>query len=334
MLYNEKISIIIPVYNVQEKYFRECIHSVINQTYDNLEIILVDDGSTNGIELICEEYKKKDNRIKVFHRKNSGVSASRNFGIEIATGNYIGFIDADDYIEKNMYKLLYENICKYNKDIAACGYKVKYTNNTVINLYNTEKIYNMDKIQTIQSFLDENSFGVGVWNKLFKAGLAKKVKFEKKYKINEDRLYLIETILNSNGMVYEDRCKYNYIKRENSTTTSKITKSFLDIIEINNKISNLILNKYPKLIDFVEKNKIIYYLRMYRSIALSNTNKEIKKYLKLIRNELKNYNINKYTLNKFDLIEFYIIKYFYVMYTLVMRILTKLKFLKKIKNKK
>ena len=117
------ISIIIPVYNV-EKYLRKCLDSIINQTYKKLEIILIDDGSTDNSGKICEEYAKKDDRIIVIHKENAGVSSARNRGIELANGKYIGFIDSDDWIEENMYETLYQNLLQFDVDISMCNYSI------------------------------------------------------------------------------------------------------------------------------------------------------------------------------------------------------------------
>ena len=105
----DSISIIVPVYNV-EKYLEKCIDSILNQSYQNLEIILIDDGSTDNSGSICDEYKKKDQRVQVIHQKNQGQSSARNAGLNIAKGSYIGFVDSDDWIEQNMYEKLYKNI--------------------------------------------------------------------------------------------------------------------------------------------------------------------------------------------------------------------------------
>ena len=105
---SDKISVIVPVYNV-ENYLRRCVDSIINQTYKNLEIILVDDGSPDNCPVICDEYAQKDSRIKVIHKENGGLSSARNCGMDMATGEYIGFVDGDDWIESDMYKFLIEN---------------------------------------------------------------------------------------------------------------------------------------------------------------------------------------------------------------------------------
>ena len=115
---HELISIVIPVYNV-EKYLKQCLDSIINQTYTNLEIILVDDGSTDNSGTICDYYSKIDKRIRVIHKKNEGQSIARNIGIKVSNGKYIGFLDSDDWVEQDMYRFLIENIEKYNADIIS-----------------------------------------------------------------------------------------------------------------------------------------------------------------------------------------------------------------------
>lgn len=121
----DKISVIVPIYNV-EKYLNKCIDSIVNQTYKNLEIILIDDGSTDGSGDICDEYAGRDMRIKVFHQENKGVVAARKVGIKNATGEYIGFVDGDDYIDSNMFAELYHLINKKEADIVSSGWKREY----------------------------------------------------------------------------------------------------------------------------------------------------------------------------------------------------------------
>ena len=112
------LSVIVPVYNIKREYLERCIASICNQTYKNLEILLVDDGSTDGSGAVCDEFAKKDERIRVFHKENGGSSSARNLGIENATGEYLGFIDSDDFIEPDMYELLAEAIQKHQVKMA------------------------------------------------------------------------------------------------------------------------------------------------------------------------------------------------------------------------
>ena len=127
----KKISVIVPVYNV-ERYLKRCIESIINQTYKDLEIILVDDGSTDSSGNICDEYKKIDKRISVIHKKNGGLSDARNEGLKVVTGTYIAFVDSDDFLDLDMYEYMQKNIEKENADIVICGTKIDYDNGKII----------------------------------------------------------------------------------------------------------------------------------------------------------------------------------------------------------
>ena len=125
----DKISVIVPIYNM-ENYLKRCVESILNQTYTNLEIILVDDGSTDSSLEICRYFENKDKRVRVYTKENSGLSASRNFGVERATGVYIGFVDSDDYIEAEMYEKLYNLIIDFQAEVAECNLKICYPSNT------------------------------------------------------------------------------------------------------------------------------------------------------------------------------------------------------------
>lgn len=124
------ISIIVPVYNV-EKYLSRCIDSILSQTFFDFEILLIDDGSTDGSPIICDKYSNKDSRVRVFHKKNGGVSSARNLGLEYALGEWITFVDSDDWIDNNMYTLLYEEAISSNADIVLCDFYVYYSKNRI-----------------------------------------------------------------------------------------------------------------------------------------------------------------------------------------------------------
>ena len=124
---NDLISIIVPVYKA-EKYLRRCVDSILAQTYQNIEVLLIDDGSPDNSGEICDEYAEKDSRVRVFHKPNGGVSSARNLGLKEAKGDYIGFVDADDYIDKTMYEVLLCNLIKENSDISICSYNQEDSN--------------------------------------------------------------------------------------------------------------------------------------------------------------------------------------------------------------
>lgn len=169
---NELILIVLPIYNV-EKYLTKCIETVINQTYKNIEVILVDDGSTDSSSKICDEFKKKDGRIKVIHKKNGGLSDARNIGLEIAKGKYVGFIDSDDYIEKNMFEILYNKIIKYDADVVKCEYAYNNSNiaNGTLNI-KEDKFIKKEEFEPLfydKFFVDMNVHNL--WDQMFKKEL-------------------------------------------------------------------------------------------------------------------------------------------------------------------
>ena len=333
---SDLISVVVPIYNV-EKYLTKCIDSIINQTYKNLEIILVDDGSPDNCGKICDEYKRKDSRIVVYHQSNKGVSASRNFGLSKSNGEYVIFVDSDDILNKNMIEVLHKNIKYYKADISVCGYNY-IEKNYVVNVYNTKKIIQYTKKEGLVSFFNENSFGVGIWNKLFKKEIIKNVFFDENIKVNEDKKYLFDVIMKSNKIIYEDQCLYNYIKRMDSVSGEKFSSKKLDIIKVNDYIEKQLkkmeVNDKNIEISF-KKNKLIYLIRLIREFKLSADDKEYRDnyhYIKSIFNSAYSKEI-LLNLNNFEKIECIIFKYLEFIYYPLFYFLTKLKILKIVKNK-
>lgn len=150
------ISIIVPVYNV-EKYLNRCLDSILNQTFTDFELILVDDGSTDNSGIICDEYKTKDNRIKVIHKENGGLSSARNAGLDIARGRYIGFVDSDDFISKDMYQILYNEAEKNKADMIMCEFKKVDKNYEAINnnLYKKSDIKLLKKDEILEDMYSD-----------------------------------------------------------------------------------------------------------------------------------------------------------------------------------
>lgn len=227
---NKLISIIVPIYNM-EKYLDKCINSIINQTYKNIEIILVDDGSTDKSSKIINKYKKLDKRIKAYYKKNGGLSDARNYGIDKATGEYIGFIDSDDYIEKNMYETLYNNIIKYNADISVVGFNVVYESSDINRVkYQevTDKLEIYNRKEAFDLLFDANKFGNFAWNKLYKKELFKNIKYPLGKKM-EDLGTTYKLVEISNKIVYEPLKLYNYFQRSGSIMNNKDLKFMKDI---------------------------------------------------------------------------------------------------------
>ena len=172
----KKISIIIPIYNA-EKHLEKCLKSVIEQTYKNLEIILVNDGSIDMSKEICEEYQKKDPRIILLNQSNVGPAETRNRGLSIATGEYISFIDSDDYIDKDFYNELLKKIIEDNSDISICKHVEVKNNQNIHMVYNyKEKIITSNNI--MQLFLSGDTINAYLWNKLYRRELFENIRFE------------------------------------------------------------------------------------------------------------------------------------------------------------
>lgn len=223
------ISIIIPVYKV-EKYLEKCIQSVINQTYENLQIILVDDGSPDNCGKICDEYAKKDHRIEVIHKSNGGLSDARNKGLEMAKGEYIGFVDSDDYIEADMYEVLYNLLKQYNADVSICNfYTVSQGKISIKNADNGINEYN--RIEILKEILLDKNIQSYAWNKLYKKELFDEIKYPigKKYEDIGTTFYVFEKC---NKIVVTSEPEYYYLKRSDSLVNNVTESTVLDYTEI------------------------------------------------------------------------------------------------------
>ena len=225
----ELISIIVPVYKVEE-YLTECIESIINQSYKNLEIILVDDGSPDNCGQICDEYAKKDNRIKVIHKENGGLSSARNAGLDIATGEYISFIDSDDYVAENFIEKLYVLCIDNDAEISVCDF-VKFEHKAVIK--EIEEIIEKctSREMQIRMFSKEYVKTVVVWNKLYKRDVYKNLRFPLG-KINEDEFITYKAFYDTNkNIVVTNEALYFYRYNENSIMGKKYNIKRLDVLE-------------------------------------------------------------------------------------------------------
>ena len=271
------ISIIIPVYKV-EKYLEKCIQSVINQTYENLQIILVDDGSPDNCGKICDEYAKKDHRIEVIHKSNGGLSDARNKGLEIAKGEYIGFVDSDDYIEADMYEVLYNLLKQYNADVSICNfYTVSQGKISIKNADNGINEYN--RIEILKEILLDKNIQSYAWNKLYKKELFDEIKYPigKKYEDIGTTFYLLEKC---NKVVVTGKSEYYYINRQDSIVNNVTESTITDYIE-------LIIQRY----DYIEENikELSSYNKDYLKRILKTAEKDIKSL-----NEVGDYTKKKY----------------------------------------
>lgn len=210
------VSIIVPIYNA-EKYLPRCIESILNQTYKNIELILINDGSRDQSGQICDLFAKRDARIIVVHKENSGVSDARNEGIKLSTGEYLQFVDSDDYLDYNMTEMLLDAVQRDESDIVFCGYKVinyKTGKSLSISYSHSETSFDFKGFLAIYADLNLKAYSNAPWNKIFKAYLIKKhqIFFNSELDLGEDLLFNIEAIKKCNRFSVISLCLYNYIQ--------------------------------------------------------------------------------------------------------------------------
>ena len=243
------ISIIVPVYNV-EKFLNRCVASIARQTYKYLEIILVDDGSFDKSPEICNEWREKDERIKIVHKKNGGLSDARNAGLAIATGEYIAFVDSDDWIHSEYIEQMYSAIKKYKTNVAACDISRVYTDeiNEEIKIP-TVKCYSTE--QALESLINGGIVRAVAWNKLYHKMLLKDESFEVG-RYHEDEFFTYRILAKSKKIVYVNAKLYFYYQREGSIMNS-ISCKHLDVLDAYIERINFLCNRYPRLYEIDKK---------------------------------------------------------------------------------
>lgn len=216
----QMISVIVPIYNV-EPYLIRCIKSIQNQTYTNIEIILVDDGSPDQCGQICEEFAKQDKRICVVHKENGGLSDARNAGLEVAKGEYIAFVDSDDYIASDFLETLYNHLLETESDVALCAYQVVTGDELSIDKKEKTPVYVYNRNQLLMNLYDANhedaTFFIVAWNKLYKRSLWEQVRFPKG-KIHEDEATTYQIFDLCKKGVYVKVPLYGYFSSDSSIT--------------------------------------------------------------------------------------------------------------------
>jgi len=260
---NELVSIIVPIYNVSE-YLEKCIMSLINQTYKNIEIILVNDGSTDNSLDICKKYETEDKRIVVLNKINGGLSDARNYGIERAKGQYITCVDSDDYVTDDYVEFMYNNLKKDDADISICKHIVLFDNNTQISTA-THKKYILNPKDTLEMLLYDEDMDVSAVAKLYKKELFEGIKYPK-------------------GQLFEDAAT-TYIIRQDSITNRRFDERKADLIKSTKQMTEYIRNKYPELKQGCDRRDMYAYLS---TLMQMTKEKDIKKYSKL-KNEIMTY---------------------------------------------
>lgn len=236
------ISVIVPVYKV-ESYLDSCVTSILNQTYTDIEVILVDDGSPDNSGIICDKYAIKDKRVKVIHKKNGGLSSARNAGLDIAKGDFVAFVDSDDQIHRDMLFLLFSMIQEYNADIAICGYQIVKEGLTPYESFSIKDSVLLDKNELWQEVFGK--LNNASWNKLYRRDLLHNVRFEVGLIHGEDLLFNLSYLLHCQFGVLNSSPMYYYLKREGSITKSKLDKSRILEITIKDKAYTFIKQHVP-----------------------------------------------------------------------------------------
>lgn len=279
------ISVIVPVYKV-EKYLEKCVNSICSQSYSDLEIILVDDGSPDNCGKICDEMALNDQRIRVIHQKNQGLAAARNAGLAIAQGKYVAFVDSDDTIENGTYLMLHNMIENYDTDIAICECRKVKENELLKQIeysnYNDKLLDNNKLWELVFGQLNNSS-----WNKLYKRSLIGELQFPPKMVHGEDLLFNIEYLAKCNTGVYNEAPVYNYLSRNDSITRSSFNENVFWEIIAKDKAKDLVKQYMPIQLKNAELFCFRARMNVLRSVyAADNELKyqdkidEIKRYIK------------------------------------------------------
>ena len=266
-----EISIIVPIYNV-EKYLPRCIESILAQTFTNFELILVNDGSEDDSGEVCDRYAKEDKRIKVIHKKNGGVSSARNAGLKNSIGNYIGFVDPDDYIKKDMYEKMYNIAKKENSDMVQCNFYWEYPD------LNKKKIADMPKYSGKKEMFEKTR--VEAWNKLIKRDILEesKVEFPKGLRY-EDVEFTYKLVPYINKVSFIEEPLVHYIQRGNSISNSQNerTKEIFDILDnvIKYYKEKNLYEEYKEVIEYIYV-KTVFCRSLLRMVKISDENVQAK----------------------------------------------------------
>lgn len=279
---NPLISIILPIYNVQA-YLDKCMKSLFLQTYENLEFVMIDDGSDIECSKLCDTYLEKDARVVVYHKKNGGLSDARNYGINRATGEYITCIDPDDYVDCDYVEYLYKILVKYKAKMSIAQHRVYYDNGSI----KENGTYGDEALKTeqcLERMLYHDVIDTSAWGKLYHKSLFEKVKYPKG-KLFEDIGTTYALMLQCDYIAVGYESKYNYIFHNNSIVNGKFNLKKLDLIEMTDLMATDVLNSYPNLEKAVKRRQL--YARFSTLNQMLNVGEEFEREKKEIVNYIK-----------------------------------------------
>lgn len=267
----EKLSVIVPIYNVEE-YLDECIKSIVNQTYKNLEIILVDDGSPDHCPELCDIWAEKDSRIKVIHKENGGVSSARNAGLDAAIGDFIAFVDSDDYLDFDMYEIMLTQMREHNADMAQCGI-VRENADGSVEVWDSfdAPIVVMDNTQLLCSVGEAAGvLPVSPCNKIFKAEVIDVIRYDESLKYAEDTLFNFSAARNINKAVIQNVPRYHYVNNSGSASHQKFSSSRFDEHKVMDIIFDMAAND-DNVLPYCIKGDVLKSFRTIRQMIASNS---------------------------------------------------------------
>lgn len=279
------ISVIVPIYKV-EPYLDRCVRSIVDQTYKNLEIILVDDGSPDNCPSMCDAWAGKDSRIKVIHKENGGLSDARNAGLAIATGDYIAFIDSDDWIAPDFIRELYDAMERTGAEIAECGTTYVDESDKVLRQRGVAPVAYMDKLEALRRLVREDGIYQTVWNKLYRRAVIEGILFEKG-KHHEDDFWTYQIFDRIEKLTVVERPMYYYLQRSGSIIGTGYTIKRLDGLEAR-FLRMLYLQKYPELAALTRQNLILDCMWHYQSVKTHLSGQEQETALVKIRKTMNN----------------------------------------------
>lgn len=274
------ISIIVPVYNVED-YLDRCVDSIVNQTYNNLEIILVDDGSTDSSGTKCDEWREKDNRIIVIHKENGGQATARNEGLLIASGDLIGFVDSDDYIDEKMYESMNHILDDYKGDIVECNMHRFENQEDRCVVSGSGNLIELNQKEAILDFVTQKHLQCTVPNMLLKADIAKNVQFDEG-KTHEDILWPYRAYMLSKKVIYIDLTYYFYYQRQESTMNKAYSANRFDGLDALEFRANLVKKDYPEFYHFANRTYLGGCMYQYQFLCRQPKSKEYEGYKRIL----------------------------------------------------
>lgn len=277
-----KISVIVPVYKV-EPYLDKCVSSIVNQTYKNLEIILVDDGSPDNCPAMCDAWAEKDSRIRVIHKTNGGLSDARNAGMTVATGELMAFVDSDDWIAPDMYEYLYRRLAEDNSDIAACGVQMVWEDKTPSRTLTREGSCVLNQEEAMRAIIEESWLKQPVWYKLYKTALVRDILFPVE-KYHEDVFWSYQAVGKAQKVSVSDHIGYYYLQRGGSIMGAGYSLKRLDAVKAKVQRCAYIQERFPALSPLAIKD--LWFTCIYQGqLALRALNKaEAEKILTYFEN--------------------------------------------------